>query len=277
MNEQPLVTVYIPTYNRLGLLKRAVESVFNQDYKNIELIVVDDGSSDGTVEYLDDLSKQHENFRFFVNEVNSGACVSRNKAIWAANGEFITGLDDDDEFLPNRIQSFIDHPDLEKFAYLCSSYLINTGKMAYRGSRYSGVIDGHNLKYGNLVGGHVFTRTENLRRISGFDERFPAWQDYDAWYRLTLTVGPGYKVSTASYKVNLDHELGRITTSNNARLGYKLFIEKHADSLNDVALKSLYLEDKINRREKIRLHEISFGLPLRVYKKVFISFVKKYI
>lgn len=272
-----LVSIYIPTRNRPDFLERALNSVVAQTYQELEVLVCDDGSDVNLDEIKNKFDNKFLKFVWIRNETALGACAARNRLISLAKGDYITGLDDDDEFLPNRIQSFIDHPDLEKFAYLCSSYLINTGKMAYRGSRYSGVIDGHNLKYGNLVGGHVFTRTENLRRISGFDECFPAWQDYDAWYRLTLTVGPGYKVSTASYKVNLDHELGRITTSNNAHLGYKLFIEKHADSLNDVALKSLYLEDKINRREKIRLHEISFGLPLRVYKKVFISFVKKYI
>jgi len=103
MNENPLVTVYIPTYNRLELLKRAVKSVLDQDYSNIELIVVDDGSSDGTVDYLECVSQADQRVRYFVNEVNSGACVSRNKAIWAEKGEFITGLDDDDYFLNDRI------------------------------------------------------------------------------------------------------------------------------------------------------------------------------
>lgn len=90
---QPLVTVYMPTYNRVDLLQRAVESVLSQDYKNIELIVVDDNSTDDTHKYLSKIVEEDSHFRYFINEKNSGACISRNKAIFSTNGEFITGLD----------------------------------------------------------------------------------------------------------------------------------------------------------------------------------------
>src|SRR5690606_21493496 len=108
LEERPLVTVYIPTYNRLNLLRLAVVSVLNQDYENIELIVVDDGSSDGTVEFLSVLSAKESGVRYLVNEKNAGACVSRNRAIEIARGEFVTGLDDDDYFFPERIRLFVE-------------------------------------------------------------------------------------------------------------------------------------------------------------------------
>ncbi|PLL70465.1 hypothetical protein CWN62_29695, partial [Klebsiella pneumoniae] len=93
MKDNPLVTIYIPTYNRLELLKRALNSVVNQTYKNLEIIVVDDNSSDGTQEFLKNFSKKDPRVSYILKTDNSGACVSRNLAIDKANGLFITGLD----------------------------------------------------------------------------------------------------------------------------------------------------------------------------------------
>src|SRR5690606_27763972 len=103
----PLVTVYIPTYNRVELLKRAVDSVRNQTYKNLEIIIVDDCSKDSTHEYLAEISKKDSRIKYFIKEKNSGACVSRNIAIKNAKGDFITGLDDDDYFTLDRVEIFV--------------------------------------------------------------------------------------------------------------------------------------------------------------------------
>ena len=65
LSDQPLVTVYIPTYNRCDLLQRAIESVRQQSHQNVEIIVVDDCSTDNTIEYLQKLSEQDTRVRFF--------------------------------------------------------------------------------------------------------------------------------------------------------------------------------------------------------------------
>jgi len=97
---KPLITVYMPTHNRLELLQRAVVSVFAQTMQNFELIIVDDASSDDTFDYLQKLAEQDSRVTVLRNEVSQGACVARNRAIELAKGKFVTGLDDDDEFLP---------------------------------------------------------------------------------------------------------------------------------------------------------------------------------
>lgn len=117
-NFNPLVTVYIPTFNRVELLKRAVESVRQQTYQNLEIIIVDDCSNDNTHGYLEEITKRDSRIRYFIKEKNSGACVSRNIAIDNAKGEFITGLDDDDYFLKNRIAEFITYIDLLEKMFL---------------------------------------------------------------------------------------------------------------------------------------------------------------
>lgn len=114
MDNYPLVSVYIPTYNRLNLLKRAVNSVLAQDYLNIELLIVDDGSKDGTADYLKRLSLLDERVKFLLNEKNYGACICRNKAIDISSGELITGLDDDDYLCRIGYQALLKHGKTEE-------------------------------------------------------------------------------------------------------------------------------------------------------------------
>ena len=100
------VTIYVPTKNRVDLLKRAVDSVQAQTYTNWELIVVNDASTDGTYQYLEDIKSSK--IKVIHQPESQGACVARNLAINSATGDFVTGLDDDDYFEPNRLQLFID-------------------------------------------------------------------------------------------------------------------------------------------------------------------------
>lgn len=216
-NPPPLVTVYMPTYNRVELLKRAVESVLSQDYRNIELIVVDDNSTDGTHKYLAEIAEKDSRFRYFINEENSGACVSRNKAIFAAEGEFITGLDDDDYFMPNRISSFLDTWFLNegKLLALYSHFYIkkNNGKL----KKYNRIpsCSYNDLLISNWIGNQIFTKTSSLREIGGFDVNLPVWQDLECWYRLLKYKKYDAHLSdNHTYVVDISHEHERITKKN---------------------------------------------------------------
>ena len=91
-NSQPLISVYMPTYNRSQMMQRAVNSVLAQDYEHFELLIVDDCSKDDTWQVLNELYGQHPKIRLFRQEVGRGACAARNLAIKAAAGEFVTGI-----------------------------------------------------------------------------------------------------------------------------------------------------------------------------------------
>ena len=97
-----MISVIIPTYNRAGTILRSVESVLNQTEKDLELIVVDDCSTDNTIEIL----KQIDDKRLSVIklEKNSGACHARNVGIENAKGDFIAFQDSDDEWKPNKLE-----------------------------------------------------------------------------------------------------------------------------------------------------------------------------
>lgn len=96
----PLVSVIVPTYNRAALLQQTVESVLAQTYPNIELIVVDDGSTDETPEML----KQYAGRLVHIRKQNEGGTAARNTGIQAVHGEYLNFLDHDDIFLPTKIE-----------------------------------------------------------------------------------------------------------------------------------------------------------------------------
>lgn len=102
---QPIVTIGLTTYNAAETVGRAVASALAQTWRPIEIVAVDDCSTDGTREVLDRLAASHPELRVFVNAVNGGVAVSRNRILDEARGEFVAFFDDDDESLPERIGS----------------------------------------------------------------------------------------------------------------------------------------------------------------------------
>lgn len=111
-NAKPLVSVVVPGYNHERFIKAALESVFDQTYSNIELIVIDDCSSDETVSQAAEVLARNigklTSVHFLRNVVNLGADATINKGIKAATGNFVTILNSDDLFLPERIQRLVD-------------------------------------------------------------------------------------------------------------------------------------------------------------------------
>ncbi|TQI71944.1 glycosyl transferase family 2 [Gramella sp. Hel_I_59] len=97
-----LVSVIIPNFNSIKFIEATLDSVFNQTYKNIEIIIIDDGSTDGSFEYISNLDNQNIKL---LKSPGKGACAARNYGLRLAKGEFIQFLDADDLFSPNKIES----------------------------------------------------------------------------------------------------------------------------------------------------------------------------
>lgn len=106
-NIQPLISFIIPTYNSAKYLRRSLESCFNQTYPNIEVILIDDGSSDNTIDVVSEFANLI-NFRYFKNEQNEGIIYSLNRGISLARGEYIVRMDADDISLPRRIEEQVE-------------------------------------------------------------------------------------------------------------------------------------------------------------------------
>ena len=246
VSECPLVTVYMPTHNRVELLQRAVESVLNQDYKNVELIVVDDKSTDSTLEYLVGIAQKDSRVKYIRNKENSGACVSRNKAIFAAKGEFITGLDDDDYFLSNHILGFIrawNCKDTDCIALYSNTYIKEqhtTNKVRTKSKFYKK----RDLICGKWIGNQIFTKTDYLKEIGGFEEDLLVWQDFECWYRLLDFYNlKSSSIGQYSYVVDKSHPHERIGTkrADSIYSSYEIFCNKHKLNYNEKIILGLQL------------------------------------
>jgi len=223
-----LVSVYIPTHNRKGLVERAIRSVLNQTYGNIEIVVVDDCSSDGTFEYISFMFKSFSNVIILRNLEPKGACYSRNRAVENASGYFVTGLDDDDIFVNTRVESFIQAWD-DNYSGLYSNVIINESGKLKKFSRYK-VTTISKLIKSNCIGNQLFTTKDNFISVNGFDVNMPAWQDYELWLRFCLLIGPLKNTSCFDYIWDLSHEHERISSSfNRIEKAFQLIYVKHKD------------------------------------------------
>ena len=180
-------SVIIPTFNRLSFLKEAVESVLSQTYQDFELILVDDGSTDGTKEFA---ARRSDQLKYIYQE-NFGPSAARNRGIKESEGEYITFLDSDDLWLENKLQVEIDFMKLNLDAMVCYSdeIWIRRGvrvnpKNKHR--KYSGWIFEQCLLLCIVSPSSVLMRREFFESVGYFDETLPACEDYDLWLRASL-------------------------------------------------------------------------------------------
>jgi len=226
----PLVSVYMPTRNRIAYLERAIESVLDQTYQSIELIIVDDASDDPTPNLLTSYA-EHDGVITLRNSEPKGAAASRNLAIKHAAGEFITGIDDDDYWRPNRIEEMVGAWRDGPFGGICSNDRMDFGEKEIVWKKKP-LITLEDLLYYNMVGNQVFTRKDYLLELGGYDENLPSAQDYDLWIRLAHDYGPIKNVLKTTQVVNMRNDEDRITTSGSQIDGYIQCFEKHEGKMN---------------------------------------------
>lgn len=205
----PLVSVVIPAYNAAPVIQRAIESARGQDYPNIEIIVVDDGSTDATAHIVASITDS----RIQVTRLhrNAGQSAALNEGIRQSNGEYVAFLDADDEWLPQKLSrqmAKLLSNDRYAFVMCENNDVYSDGRTVERTSR---VVDSRETDPGNriiqdadvLVEGpyawktllfrsYVATPTvlapkRCLLQAGGFDESLPVANDQDMWIRLALT------------------------------------------------------------------------------------------
>ena len=229
------VSIYIPTRNRRPLLARAIASVRRQTHENIQIIVVDDGSTDDTPEYLRDLSAQEPRLIVLHTETPRGACVARNRAIASASGPFITGLDDDDEFRADRIALFLSRweslgPEAEMISCLFSESVLTDGITSKITTDRKAQVSYLDLFRHNFIGNQIFCPRERLLAIGGFDEDMPAWQDLEMFMRLVKRFGEAERLREPTYVCYVDRGRDRISTSIDKRTeAFRKIVDKNAN------------------------------------------------
>lgn len=184
-DSKPLVSVVLPTYNRGWALREAVDSVLDQDYGNLELLVVDDGSTDDTPRLL---SAYGDRLRC-LRQANRGVSAARNAGIRASRGELIALLDSDDIWLPGKLTAQVDyfrrHPRAligqTQEIWIRNGIRVNPGK---RHRKEAGMIFERSLALCLVSPSAVMMRPSLLATVGLFDESLPACEDYDLWLRI---------------------------------------------------------------------------------------------
>jgi Glycosyltransferases involved in cell wall biogenesis len=186
----PKVSVIIPTYNRAEFLSSAIASVLNQTFQDFEIIVVDDASTDNTHQVVS--SFDNYRIKYIRHETNRNGSVARNTGIMMSSGEYIAFLDDDDEWLPEKLKiqvSLLENSSPKVGGVYTGSLEIDraTGKVleqvvpSKRGDIYN------DLLIENCIGtaSTPILRKECFEKVGLFDESLPSSQDLDMWIRIS--------------------------------------------------------------------------------------------
>jgi glycosyltransferase involved in cell wall biosynthesis len=187
---KPTVSVIIPSYNRCQSLPRALDSVLAQTRPAEEIIVVDDGSDDGTAAML---ARDYPELTCLVQD-NRGVSAARNAGIRAARGDWIALLDSDDEWLPQKLERQLQALQQARQSDSTAPLLVHCDEIWIRKGRRVNPMDKH-----AKAGGWIFERClplcaispsavlmarELLTDVGDFDEDLPACEDYDLWLRI---------------------------------------------------------------------------------------------
>ena len=237
-NNRPTVSVIIPTYNRAHLLGRAIKSVLNQTYKDFELIVVDDGSTDDTEKVVGNF--KDERIRYISLEKNMGAGVARNRGIEASRGKYIAFHDSDDEWLAEKLEKqtgvFNAASSDVGYAYTDMWHVLRDGEKHYWHSpaiSKGRIINEKNMDYQVHRLGIQTTMIKKrcFGTIGVFDVRFPRFIDLEFFVRLAKHFNSCH---IREPLVKFYDQTDGISSNNRAySVGRMLLLEKYYDDVRN--------------------------------------------
>lgn len=237
----PTVSVVIPTHNRSDLIERAVRSVLDQTFSDLECIVVDDCSTDETVSVVESIEDDRLTLR--KHEENRGAATARNTGIKSASGEFIAFLDDDDKWRPEKLDKQIDlyqsTDNRVGLVYCWMDYCKNDGTIVaeyqpdLKGDVFLDVLDKQRIGNSSTL----LIPADIIREVGGFDESLHRGNDGDLIRRITLNYEVEF-VPEALVVAYVDHGHRRISTQDeqgvrNAIQGQKVKLRKFTEQFED--------------------------------------------
>lgn len=206
-NSTPLVSVVIPAYNRRMYIDEAINSALNQNFHPLEIVVVDDGSTDGTYEILCEYAEQGRlTLLAHPDRSNRGQSASLNRGLQAVTGEFVAILDSDDAFAPDKLASQVgfltDNPGVD-LVYGKGLAIDENGRPLFQtlpdDHEETGAPDRILLDCYVAIPGGALIRKSLLDRVGGFEESFRAAQDHDMALRLFEVGKVAYLPEVAFY------------------------------------------------------------------------------
>jgi len=209
MDETALISVVIPTYNRPKYLKKAIDTVLAQTYKNVEIIIIDDASETNTEQVID--SFDDDRIFYFRNKKRSGAPISRNNGIKKAKGEYIAFLDDDDEWKSEKLEKQLKEFSDEKVGLVVCYSLDKRFDMVRVSKPKKSVSHSDLLKSFNLSSTSSYLVLKKaIEKVGFFDVTLPSAQEYD----LAIRISKHYKVKTIPEVLMIQNaSTGQISTN----------------------------------------------------------------
>lgn len=210
-NKKPLVSVILPTYNRATFVKRTIESVLNQTYDNLEILVIDDGSSDETERVVKGID--HNQVIYIKNKVNQGIQKSLNTGIKSAKGKYLARIDDQDIWLDEqKLEKQVQFMEKHKDYVLTGTGVIFVNTDGVEIYRYLHPQTDLELRKSLLSKNHfthssVLLRKEAVIKIGGYGENelLRHVEDYDLWLKMGM-IGKMYNFPTYSVSYVVDEK-----------------------------------------------------------------------
>jgi len=275
MSGQPFFSVIIPAFNRKAFLGKCLTSVLAQSYANFEIVIVDDGSTDGTKKLI--TSYKDKRINYFYQQ-NHGVAYTRNRGLEKSKGEFITFLDSDDWWDPEKLQKAVEY--INRFPQI---KIFHTEEIWYKNSHLLEQRSKHKKPTGFVYKNSlplccISISTAVIHRgvfdsIGLFDESMEACEDYDFWIRTTagyevklipeaLTLKDGGRPDQLSSRVwGLDRF--RIKALEKALSSGSLSPEYYGLTLKELKKKCSIFAEGCEKRGKIKESEYYLKLPER--------------
>lgn len=260
MDKNILVSVIIPMYNSEKTIEKTINSVINQDYKNLEIIVIDDGSKDKSYEIVSNLSKLHK--IKLIKQENKGPSSARNLGIKNSKGEFIAFLDSDDCWIKNKISKQLKiFLDIKKIGIVATrtedkSYCSKIEIINYRKFLFS-------IKGFNINTPTVMIPKKIIKEVGYFDENMKYSEDAEYWFRILEKYNGIMINENLVYCGNGKKMFGESGLSENLDEMFKGVVSNY---------KRLFLSKKIKNSEYILLLIIA---TLKYYRRKIIVFVRR--
>jgi len=267
----PIISAIIPTKNRCITLKRAIESVLMQSYSNIEIIIINDNSNDETDQLISNYLEL-ENVHYIKNNISIGGLAARMKGVKIAKGEYIAFLDDDDEWLPMKLEKQLTIlKGNNKIGAVSSWFSVNNGNISYK-RKLNTEVNINELMSANVLGGFSLcmvrkTIANSIAKEIKIINNIPSHQDWVFWIEVMLKSN--VYVLPENLVIQHSHSGPRISKNYyNNIIGREVLINRYKNHMDSKQLIKHLVGIELLKMKT----NISFRNKLKHYHKAFLSF-----
>lgn len=274
---EPLFSILIANYNNGRYIQNCIKSIFNQTYTKWEIIIVDDGSTDNSIELIQSLSESDSRISFFRNKSNHGCGFTKNKCAKLASGEICAFLDPDDQILPNAIQKMVwihlQHPNLSivfSTLYKCDENLKIIEHITPALSE--GIVVASQIEK-KQISAFASYKNKLYLKTEGIDPRLPKAVDQDLYLKME-ELGPVYFYPEPLYLYRI-HENGISTTKNVYKAQYWEYLVIYKACIRRGINPEVFFSKKIEQVTNTYKNTIHYKIGFTILRPA--SFIKRFV